>query len=45
MKMEHSEWIPQLDDDIQDYIKNDMHTRNDNNDGRRMRVLLKATQK
>jgi len=20
MKMEHSEWIPQLDDDIQDYI-------------------------
>jgi len=21
MKMEHSEWIPQLDDDIWDYIK------------------------
>ena len=44
MKLEHSEWIPQLDDDIRDYILKNMHARNDNNDRRRMRVLLKATQ-
>ncbi len=30
MKMEHSEWIPQLDDDIWDYILKNMHARNDN---------------
>ena len=26
MKMEHSEWITQLDDDIWDYILKNMHT-------------------
>jgi len=39
MKCKHSEWIPQLDNDIHDYIKN-MHARKDSR--MMMRVLLKA---
>jgi len=40
MKCEHFEWIPQLDNDIHDYIWKYMHARKD---GRvMMRVLLKA---
>jgi len=44
MKKEHSGRITQLDDDIREYIKKNMHARNDNDGGRRMRVQLKATQ-
>ena len=44
MKMEHSEQISQLDDDIWDYIFKNVHARNDNNNRSRMKVHLRATQ-
>ena len=44
MKMEHSEQISQLDEDIRDYIFKNMHARNDKDNRSRMKLQLKATQ-